>query len=183
MIASWLWKTLRQRLFGEGCWNSDRGDILLYSLLRLYPIPGLSGSGGYLLSLLHSSGSQQGGTRSDPETTAASEKPYPGKRPGLSVSLQGLEGRSMPEQGNGKIKFDGTVSLGNIIILIGLVGSGVGIYTTTSVTLHSHALRITANEKAVNTQWERSNIHENTIYKIREDVSVMRAIVERELKK
>lgn len=44
-------------------------------------------------------------------------------------------------------RYDGTITLGHLLIMLGIVISGIGLYTTTVVKMSSQEARITALEK------------------------------------
>lgn len=44
-------------------------------------------------------------------------------------------------------RYDGTITLGHLLIMVGILTSGIGLYTTTVVKLSSHEARITALER------------------------------------
>jgi len=94
------------------------------------------------------------------------------------MSVQGLERQGMPETPM-RPKFDWTVNLGHLLILLGLVISGVSVYTATMVRMSTYEHRSSVVEQAQRHQENQSNSILNHLYTLQRDVAVMKDRMDR----
>lgn len=86
----------------------------------------------------------------------------------------------MPEpQERNVLKFDWTMNLGHLMMILTMVLAAVAAYATARVTLSEHEARISALEIGISSVRTTSSDLTATLYTIRQDVAVIRDRMDR----
>lgn len=133
-----------------------------------------------LLPILYPSGKNSKRARSDSQTGPEAPRQAPRKRTGLSMSMQGLEGR--PKEENG-LRFDKSVSLGHVLTMAVMISGILTAYVTYKVTISDHASRIERLEKLMEMDVQSSNNQTRAIYDIQREVAIIKDRLERSSRK
>jgi len=89
----------------------------------------------------------------------------------------------MSDQGSGEkvgIRFSKEISLGHIVMLIGIMGSGISIYTATMVRMGSQDARVVALERIAVTQQDFNKTIIELLNEVRSNVAVLKDRSERD---
>lgn len=91
----------------------------------------------------------------------------------------------MDPQTNGSkgVRFDASVNLGHILIMVGIALSGAASYAAARVTINEHAMRIASTEAQQKAQWSQLESVRNSIWAIQADVAVIKDRISRTEKK
>jgi len=76
------------------------------------------------------------------------------------------------------IEIDSKVNLGHILIMVGMLGSGISAYVAAKVTLNEHQSRLENIEKAVEKYNTRAEDLNNSLWGIKSDIAIIRQKVE-----
>ncbi len=77
------------------------------------------------------------------------------------------------------VKFDKTITLGNVILMVGMAGSVVAFFTSTKISLAEHEIRLTRLERITDGLIQSDYTTSVNIGAIKQDVAVIRDRVER----
>lgn len=77
------------------------------------------------------------------------------------------------------MKFDWTVNLGHVLILVGLLVSGVGVYSSMMVRMSSYEYKMVNMERAQSQQEAQNVTILNSLFAVQRDVAVMKDRMER----
>jgi ABC-type polar amino acid transport system ATPase subunit len=86
--------------------------------------------------------------------------------------LPGLGGQGM------SIEIDSKVNLGHILIMVGMLGSGISAYVAAKVTLNEHQGRLEVIEKNMDKYSSRAEDMNNNLWGIKSDIAIIRQKVE-----
>lgn len=104
----------------------------------------------------------------------------------ITVGAQ-TNGSNSPDVKGGVVsarwRYDGTITLGHLLIMFGIVTSGIGLYTTTVVKLSSHEARITALERLSEAQGQYNKSALEILNELKQLAAVSEALAkDRELR-
>jgi len=118
---------------------------------------------------IRKAGSNPSRKRRPKSSSKEPKKSYPRERSGVSVQMHGVEGSSM---------FKPEVNIGHILILVGMITSGVTAYGAAMSQFHAQTMRIEINEKAIEKQVKTAEEQAITLNNISRDIAVIRFRVE-----